>query len=92
MLPRIPLPRADRLTRERNERRRSAGPNGDRCLICEAPLAGKVVGLNYHNASDTVADPDEMLPDGGLHWVGATCARKVPAAYRIPWVEKTAVA
>lgn len=87
MLPRIPLPRASREVRERNERRRpKVGAMSDpRCVICEAPLAGRLVGLNYHNPSDTVADPNEDLPDGGLQWVGAACARKVPAGYRIPW-------
>lgn len=85
MLPDIPLPRAPREIRERNERRTAVGIQ-DRCVLCEAPLVGKLIGLNIDLASDRIMDPKAPYRnDSGVVWVGATCARKVPADYRIAW-------
>lgn len=87
MLPDIPLPRASNQTRERNRGRHlEAQQHDERCTICEAPLVGKRVGLNVDLASNSVMDPAAPYrPDSGVLWVGASCARKVPAAYRIAW-------
>lgn len=87
MLPDIPVPWAPTETRKRNSTRTVEGQQHDeRCVICEAPLVGKKIGLNIDLATNSVIDPDAPVRnDSGVLWVGATCARKVPKGYRIPW-------
>lgn len=81
MLPDIPPPRASLAVRSRNEGR----PAQERCAVCEAPLVGQRFGVNYSNARNVIMDPAKPYePDSGTQWVGASCARKIPAGYLMP--------
>lgn len=88
MLPDTPVPWAPKQVRERNEKRSREGLTGEERLLCVAPLADKRIGFNADLATNVVMDPNVPdCPASGVLWVGATCAKKVPAGYRIAWKE-----